>query len=74
MDNSIKKENSDKGLKILLILLLVVIAISSVLNTFYLFSINTKLSLLPTMDLSGIQDSLKQIGDSLDIGVLDMFR
>jgi len=75
MDNSIKKDNSNnKGFKILLILLLIVIAVSSVLNTFYLFSINTKLSLLPTMDLSGIHDSLKQIGDSLNIGVFDMFR
>jgi flagellar basal body-associated protein FliL len=74
MDNSIKKENDSKWFKILIILLLVLITISSALNTFYLFSINTKLSLLPTMDLSGIENSIKQIGESLDIGVFDMFK
>lgn len=74
MDNNIKKENDSKWFKILIILLLVLITISSALNTFYLFSINTKLSLLPTMDLSGIENSIKQIGESLDIGVFDMFK
>ncbi len=60
--------------KTLVILLLLLIAISSVINTFYLFSINTKLSLLPNMDLSGLQDSLNKIGNSLNIGVLDIFK
>lgn len=74
MDNDIKKDKNIQIFKILIIVFLLIIAISSVLNTFYLFSINTKLSLLPKMDLSGIQNSLKQIGDSLDIGVFDMFK
>lgn len=60
--------------KTLVILLLLSIAISCTINTFYLFSINTKLSLLPNMDFTGLQDSLKQIGDSLNVGVLDIFK
>jgi len=69
-----KKQKSKDWFKIFLLLFMLIMAVSSVLNTFYLFSINTKLSLLPTMDLSGIQNTLKQIGDSLDVRVLDMFR
>lgn len=60
--------------KTLVIILLLTIAISSIINTFYLFSINTKLSLLPNMDFSGIENSLKQIGNSLNIDMLDIFK
>ena len=73
-ENGTPKKKSYTFFMVLVILLLIVIAISSVINTYYLFSINFKLSLLPKMDFSGIQNSLKEIGDSLDIGVLDMFR
>lgn len=74
MENVNTKKNSHSFFMVLVILLLLVIATSSVISTYYLFSINLKISLLPKMDFSGIQENLKQIGDSLDIGVLDMFR
>ena len=73
-ENKVSKNKPHSFYTVLVILLLIVIAISSVINTYYLLSINTKLSLLPKMDFSGIQNSLKEIGDSLDVGVLDMFR
>lgn len=73
-ENGVSKNKSHSFFSVLVILLLILIAVSSVVNTYYLFSINTKLSLLPKMDFSGIQNSLKEIGNSLDIGVLDMFR
>lgn len=73
-ENIIEKKKSHSFIKVLIIFLLLVIAISSVINTFYLFSINTKLSLLPNMDFSGLQDNINKIGDSLNIGVLDIFK
>ena len=49
-ENSTPKKKSYTFFTVLVILLLIVIAISSVINTYYLLSINTKLSLLPKMD------------------------
>lgn len=68
------KKNSNTFFMVLVILLLLIITISSVISTYYIFSINLKLSVLPKMDFSGIQNSLKEIGNHLDIGVLDIFR
>jgi len=73
-ENIVEKKNTHTYFKILIIVLLLVIAISSVLNTFYLFSINTKLSLLPDFNFFDMQDSLKKIEDTLDIGILDIFK
>ena len=73
-ENIIEKKKSHSFFMILVIVLLLVIAISSILNTFYLFTINTKLSLLPNMNFSGIENSLKQIGDTLNINMLDIFK
>lgn len=73
-DNTIVKKNTHTILKVLIIVLLLIISISSVINTFYLFSINTKLSLLPNLNFSNIQDSLQKIEDTLNIGVLDIFK
>lgn len=70
----IEKKKSFSWFKTFVIILLFVIAISSVINTFYLFSINTKLSLLPNMDFSNIENSLKQIGDNLNLDIIDMFK
>ena len=70
----VEEKNTHTYFKILIIVLLLVIAISSVLNTFYLFSINTKLSLLPDFNFFDMQDSLKKIEDTLDIGILDIFK
>lgn len=70
----IEKKKTFSWFKTFVIVLLFVIAISSVINTFYLFSINTKLSLLPNMDFSNIENSLKQIGDNLNLDIIDMFK
>lgn len=70
----IEKKKTFSWFKTFVILFLLVIAISSVINTFYLFSINTKLSLLPNMDFSNIENSLKQIGDNLNLDIIDMFK
>lgn len=70
----IEKKKSFSWFKTFVIVLLFVIAISTVINTFYLFSINTKLSLLPNMDFSNIENSLKQIGDNLNLDIIDMFK
>ena len=73
-EKTVEKKNTHTYFKILIIVLLLVISISSVLNTFYLFSINTKLSLLPDFNFFDMQDSLKKIEDTLDIGILDFFK
>ena len=73
-EKTVEKNRAHTFFKILIIVLLLIIAISSVLNTFYLFSINTKLSLLPDFNFFDMQDSLKKIEDTLDIGILDFFK
>ena len=73
-EKTVEKNRAHTFFKILIIVLLLIIAISSVLNTFYLFSINTKLSLLPDFNFFDMQDSLKKIEDTLDIGILDIFK
>jgi len=73
-EKTVEKSKSHTFFKILIIVLLLVTAISSVINTFYLFSINTKLSLLPNLNLFDMQNGLQKVGDTLDIGVLDIFK
>ena len=73
-EKTVEKSRTHTFFKILIIVLLIVIAISSVINTFYLFSINTKLSLLPDFNLFDMQNSLQKIEDTLDIGILDIFK
>ncbi len=73
-EKTVEKNRAHTFFKILIIVLLLIIAISSVINTFYLFSINTKLSLLPDFNFFDMQDSLQKIEDTLDIGILDMFK
>lgn len=73
-DNTIVKKDPHTIFKVLIIVLLLIISISSVINTFYLFSINTKLSLLPNLNFFDMQNSLQKIEDTLDIGILDMFK
>lgn len=73
-EKTVEKNRAHTFFKILIILLLLVISISSVMSTFYLFSINTKLSLLPNLNFFDIQNSLQKIEDTLDFGILDIFK
>ena len=73
-EKTVGKSRTHTFFKILIIVLLIIIAISSVINTFYLFSINTKLSLLPNLNLFDMQNSLQKIEDTIDIGILDIFK